>query len=146
MAFGVAGEQASGGRKRAMVADRGEGVAEFASLGSGVADAVGGEQRKIQGTGEIDRGAIAGFFFAMEMALQFDVDILAAEDADELIEMFRCASSIPAMAQSCGERAFGASGEADQSFGMLFEFLRGDRAFAFFARNFILVIRRQRFW
>ena len=75
MAFGVAGEQASGGRERAMVADRGEGVAEFASFGNGIVDAVGGEQRKIERAGEIDRGAVAGFFFAMEMALQFDVDV-----------------------------------------------------------------------
>ena len=32
-AFGVAGEQASGGGESAVMADRGEGVAEFASFG-----------------------------------------------------------------------------------------------------------------
>ena len=36
-----------------------------------------------------------------------------------------------AMAQGGGERSFVAAGEADESFGVLFEFLCGDRAFAF---------------
>jgi len=80
--------------------------------------------------GEIDGGTVAGFFFAMEVALQFDVDILGAENADELIELvFGFVAS--ALVQCCGERAFVAAGEADESFGVLFEFLRGDGAFAF---------------
>ena len=37
--------------------------------------------------GEIDGGTVAGFFFAMEVALQFDVDVFGAENADELIEL-----------------------------------------------------------
>ena len=130
MALGVAGEQASGGGERAMVADGGEGVAQFASFGSGVADAVGGEQRKMQRAGDVDGGAVAGFFFAMEVALQFDVDIFGAEDADELIDL--AASFVDAaLLQGCGERAFVAAGEADQAFGVFFEFLCADCAFAF---------------
>ena len=57
------------------------------ALASGVADSVGGEQRKIQRAGDVDGGAVAGFFFALEVALQFDVDVTAAEDADELIDL-----------------------------------------------------------
>ena len=40
------------------------------------------------------------------------------------------------MLQGCGERAFVAAGEADESFGVLFEFLCGDGAFAFFGAQF----------
>ena len=35
----------------------------------------------MQGAGDVDGGAVAGFFFALEMALQFDVDVVAAEDS-----------------------------------------------------------------
>ena len=52
-----------------MVADGGEGVTKFASLRDGVADSVSGQQGKVQRTGDSDGGAVAGFFFALEMAL-----------------------------------------------------------------------------
>ena len=87
--LGVAGEQAAGGHQRALVADGGEDVAELAVVRGGVADAVGGEQRKMQVAGDFDGDAVAGFFFAVEVALQFDVDIVGAEDAGEAID---CAS------------------------------------------------------
>ena len=67
-----------------MVADGGEDVAEFAVLRGGVADAVGGEQRKMQRSGDVEGGAVAGFLFAMEMALQFDIDIVGAEDVRQV--------------------------------------------------------------
>ena len=38
---------------------------------------------------------------------------------------------MPSLLQGCGEWAFVAAGEADQSFGVLFEFLCRDCAFAF---------------
>ena len=76
MTLGVAREQAAGGRKRAVVADGSEGVAKFASFGDGVVHAVRREQRKMERAGEIDSDAVAGFFFAVKMALQFDVNIL----------------------------------------------------------------------
>ncbi len=122
VALGVAGEQASGGGERAVIADRGEGIAEFAGFGDGIVDAVGGEQREMERAGEVDGEAVAGFFFAMEVALEFDVDILGAEDGDELIDLlpgFICA----ALLEGCGEWAFVAAGEADESFGVFFEFL-----------------------
>ena len=37
--------------------------------------------------GEVDGNAVAEFFFAMEMALQFDIDISGPEDADQVIYM-----------------------------------------------------------
>ena len=114
-----------------MVADGGEGVAQFAALRDGVADSVGGEQREMQRLSDVDGGAVAGFFFALEMALQFDVDILGSEDADELIDLAR-ASSMPPCCKGRGEWALVAAGQADEACGMFFEFLREDCAFAFF--------------
>ena len=128
--LGVAGEQASGGGERTVMADGSEGVREFAGFGDGVVDAVGRQQREMECLGQIDRNAIAGFFFAVEVALEFDVNILGAEDGDELIDLFSgflCA----ALLQGCGERAFVTAGKADQAFGVFFEFLCRDGALAF---------------
>ena len=77
-------------------------------------------------------GAVAGFFFAMEMALQFDVDIFAAEDSDELLDLL-AGFFDAALLQSCGQRAFRAAGQADQALGVFFQFFFADRAFAFFS-------------
>ncbi len=131
MTLGVARKHAPGSRERFVMADGGEGIAEFTGFGDGVVHAVGGQQREIKRAGEIDGDAVTGFFLALEVALQFDVDIVMAEDADELIEL---ASSFlgASLLEGCGERAFVTTGEADQAFGMFFEFLTGDRAFAFF--------------
>ena len=114
-----------------MVPNRGECIAEFAGFSSGVADAVGGEQRKIQRAGDVDGSAVAGFFFALEMALQFDVDVFVSEDGDESIDL---ATSFidAALLYGCGQRPFCTAGEADQAIGMLFEFFDADCAFAFF--------------
>ena len=38
-------------------------------------------------SGEVDGDAVAGFLFAVEMALQFDIDVLGAEDAEESIDL-----------------------------------------------------------
>src|SRR5579864_1903994 len=64
------------------------------------------------------------------MALQFDVDVFGAEDGDELVELitgFVDAASL----QGRREWTFNAASEADEAFGMLFEFLRSNCAFAF---------------
>src|SRR5580692_6856045 len=112
------------------MANRGESVAEFASFGSGVADSVGGQQRKIQRTRDIDRRAIAGFFFALEMTLQFNVDVAGAKDSYQLIDdspRFVDAT----LPQRSGQRAFRAAGEADESGSVLLQFVGTDRALAF---------------
>src|SRR5258708_40283949 len=67
----------------------------------------------------------------MEVALQFDVDVFVSENADQSVDL--TASFIDAaLLQGSGQRAFRAAGEADEAFGMLFEFLWSDCAFAFF--------------
>ena len=130
MALGVAGEQASGGGESAVMTDRGESITKLASFGGGVADTVSGEQRKMERAGNVDCGAVAGFFFALEMALQFDVDVAGAEDGYELINL--AASFIEAASLQGGcEWAFGTAGEADETMGVFFEFFLADGTFAF---------------
>ena len=61
---------------------------------------------------KIDGDAIAEFFFAMEVALEFDVDVVVAEDPDEAIDHF--AGFVRAtLFQSRRQRAFDTAGEAD---------------------------------
>ena len=86
MALGVAREQAARRHQRAMVADGGEHVAELAVVGGGVTDAIGGEQRKMKVAGDFDGDAVARLFFAMIVALEFDVNIVAAEDVGEAVD------------------------------------------------------------
>ncbi len=55
----------------------------------------------MQRVGDIDGGAVAGFFFAMEMALQFNVDVFLSEDGDELSDL--AAGFVDAaLLQGCG--------------------------------------------
>ncbi len=66
-------------------------------------------------------GAIAGFFFAMKMALQFDVHIIVAENPIRL-STWRAGFFDAALLQCRSERAFGAAGQADEATCVLFEF------------------------
>jgi hypothetical protein len=66
----------------------------------------------MEGAGEVDGEAVAGFFFAMEVALEFDINILGAEDGDEFVDGLMGFIRAPLL-QGCGERAFVAAGEAD---------------------------------
>ena len=65
------------------------------------------------------------------MALEFDVDIVRAEDADQLSES-SAGLVRTTLGQGGGKRAFVAAGQQDQAWGMFFKFLCRDRAFAFF--------------
>ncbi len=68
------------------MADGGKEVLNLAVICGRVADAIGGDHRQIQGTRDADRRLISPLFFALLMALQFDIDILAAEDARQLFD------------------------------------------------------------
>jgi hypothetical protein len=52
VALGIGCEQAAGSLQRAVMADRGEHVEHFALIGRGVVDAIGRQQRKLQGCGQ----------------------------------------------------------------------------------------------
>ena len=75
MALGIAREQAARFGQRGLVMQAGEDVEHFALRFRRVADAVGGDQGQLEAARELDGGLIARFFVAIEMALQFDVDV-----------------------------------------------------------------------
>ena len=112
MALGVDGEQPAGFMNGGLVADAGENVERFAGFGRGVAHAVGGEERQAVMAGEIDESLVERFFGAIVVALEFDEDVLCAEQFEEA--------------------GVGTRGEADQALRELGEFFGSGRAFAFF--------------
>jgi len=79
MPLGVDGEQAAGFVDGGLVADASEDVEGFAGIGSGMADAVGGEKREPVCACEIDEGMVQRFFGAVVVALEFDEDVFFAE-------------------------------------------------------------------
>src|SRR5580658_1101588 len=95
----------------------GEYVEDFALCLGRVADAVGGDEGQLEGAGEIEDGLVAGFFFAIEMALEFDVNVAGPEGAGEVGEGFGGG----AVLQREGERTFVAAGEAEEAVGELGE-------------------------
>jgi hypothetical protein len=84
----------------------------------------------VERAGKVDGEAVAGLFFAVKVALEFDINVLGAEDSDESIDLLPSFIDA-ALLQGCGERAFVTAGEADQSFGVFFKFLGRDCAFTF---------------
>ncbi len=114
LALGVALEEAAGLVERDVVADGGEDVEDFALVLGGVADAVGGEDGEMEGLGDAQGGLVAGFFGAVAVALQLDVDVVGAEDADELLDAL-AAGGFAAGGERGGEWAFVAAGEAEEA-------------------------------
>src|SRR5208282_897793 len=103
-----------GGCQRAVMANCSEGITQFASFRGRVADSIGGQQRKIQRAGNSNRGTVAGFFFTLEMTLQFDIDVARPKDCDQLIDAppgFFDAT----LPQSSRQRPFHAAREADEA-------------------------------
>ena len=62
---------------------------------------------------EFDGGLVAGFFGAVEVALEFNEDVAGAEGSDESVQ--RVGRRL--CAKSPGEGTFRAAGQADQAFG-----------------------------
>ena len=98
------------------VADAGEDIQRFAGFRSGVAHAVGGQEREVAGSGEIKERLVVGFFGAVEMALEFDIDVFCAVDVRDA--------------------RVGARGEADQAWGEFGKFFGSCGAFAFLCAHF----------
>ena len=135
VALGVTGEQASGGGQRAVMAERGKNVEHFSFLRQRVANAVGRQQRQSRGARDFESGLIARLFFAGKMALQFDIDIFAAEkfgeprNADEPA----CDSSLR---ERIRQRPFFAARKTNQACGIAGKFLFFYIAFVFSRAQF----------
>ena len=130
IAVGVDGEEAAGVVEVGVVADGGEDVEDFAVVRIGVADAVGGDDGEAQGAGEAEGGLVAEFLIAELVALELDVDIVAAVEGGELFEE-GAGCGFAACCEGGGERTFVAAGEADEAVGILGEVVEGGGAFGF---------------
>src|SRR5947209_1620683 len=131
MAFAVAREEFACGGERGVMVHAGEDVEYLAFVCVGVADAIRGEQRQLVCSGECGGGLIALFFFTEEMALQFNEDMVYAEDVHETFEAALCGVNA-SVAESSGERALLISGEQHESFGVLSELIERCCAESFF--------------
>ena len=92
-----------------MIADGRKEILNLAVVCSRVANAVGGDQRQIQRVRDADRSLISPFLLAFLMALQFDVDIFAPEEIDQLLDCF-ASFFFAAAGQCCRQRTFVSSG------------------------------------
>src|SRR5882724_3903039 len=113
-----------------MMPQAGENIQNFALRRQGVAYAVGGQQRKMQTAREFNRDLVAAFFFNGKVTLQFDVNILAAENGAQLLQTFPCAIS-SASAECIRKRAFVSTGKTNQSAARAFQFFCFNSALAF---------------
>ena len=112
------------------MAERREDIAEFALLGGGIANSVSGEKRKMEGAGDVDGDLVAKLLLAVEMALEFNVNVSMAEDVSEPFDV--TASFVRTTAsESMGERAFGPSGKTNKAGSMFAQvvFAHGSLAF-----------------
>jgi hypothetical protein len=130
MAVGIDGEEAAGVVEVDVMADGGEDVEDFAVLRIGVADAIGGENRKVEGAGKAQGGLVAEFLVGKLVALELDVYIVAAVEGGELFEE-GAAGGLAAGFERVGQRTFVAAGEADESLGVLGEVVEGGGTFGF---------------
>src|ERR1700691_1795429 len=122
MTLGVTRQQPASSGQCAVIADRSECVAEFTIFRGSVAHPIGREQRKIERPCDRDGGTVASFFFSVEMALQLDIHIAAAENSNQSLTLV--ASSLDAaVLQSGGQRPVRTAGQANESLGMLFQFI-----------------------
>ena len=69
-----------------------------------------------------DGGAVASFFLPVEVALQFDIHIAASEYAMSCLDLLASFFHAAMLQGSC-QRPIGAAGQANQTVGMLFQFL-----------------------
>src|SRR4051812_24977799 len=113
MALGIAREQPPSSIKRVVRADGGEHIEYFALGRSRVLHAIGSDDRQLEAARDRKRGMVACFFVAIEMPLQLDIDIFASKDAHELLDRAP-AFFDPTARERCRERAFVASGQADE--------------------------------
>ena len=74
-------QQAARRIERFAMTDAGEYIEDFALVRRRIVDAARRQQRQVERPRNADRRAVAMLFLAVEVALQFDVDITRTEDA-----------------------------------------------------------------
>jgi hypothetical protein len=80
--LGVLGKEFPGGVEMSVFADAGEDIENLAAGGARVLDAVGGDHWEAMRFREVAELLVGAIFSAEEMALDFHVDVFAAERID----------------------------------------------------------------
>ena len=106
-----------------MLADAGEHVVQRPLGLAGEAHAVGGDDRHPERLGQRDQHLVVPGLVALQVALHLDVDLLAAEDADQPVEQPADAVPIAAQQRPAGQR--------DQPADVAVEILERERALPF---------------
>ena len=104
VALRIRGQPAAGAHQRDVLADRGEDVEERPLFRRREADAAGRDERHAKRLGEADQRLVVVFLIALQVPLQLDVGIAAAERADDAIE--QAADAEPFGAAAAGGRAW----------------------------------------
>ena len=122
--------------QRHVLADGGEHVEQRPLFGRGKAHAAGGHHRHAERVGQARQRVVVVFLIALQMPLQLDIDVGAAEDADKAIEQAAHAVALGLQQRAArqgdepgGEPSSSSSVSAPSPFG---------------ARSFMREIRRQR--
>src|SRR6185312_2186555 len=100
--------------ERNVVSNGGKYIEDFALVLRGIADAVSGEDGQSKAFRDTNRSLVASFFRAIAVSLQLHVNVMAAEDVDEL------SHALPACGFSAGmqrgsEWTFFSAGQADEA-------------------------------
>src|SRR5215471_13310867 len=136
MPLGVLCEQASGSIQTAFVPDAGEDVGNLALRRRGVADSIGSQQRQMKLSRQIDRRLVARFLIAIEVALQFNINIFPAKNGDKLLKQLPRPGESTVF-QGMRQRAMFVAGKAYQSLSMILQFLQLSRChFVFWSAQF----------
>ena len=117
--------------------DAGEHVVERPLGLGGKAHAVGGQDRHPERLGQRDQHLVVHSLVALQVALDLDVDLLTAEDADHPVEQAADTMTIAVQQRAADQR--------DEPAHVAVEILSVSAPCPFGARSFIVVISRQRF-
>ena len=132
MTFGICGEGASGFVEVCVEADAGDEVEEFAFVAGGAGDAAGGEEGEAVCIGDVDAGGVRLFFTALEMALEFDEEVVFSECISEAGDGFMEERGVVGL-ECVEEGALVIAGECDQAGSGFCEFVPSDARASFWA-------------
>ncbi len=123
VALRIGGQPPAGAHQRDVLANRGQHVEQRPLFRRGKADAAGRDERHAKRLGETDQRVVVVFLIALQVPLQLDAGIAAAEDADDAIEQAADAEALGAQQR--------AAGHGDEAGGEAVELVERERALAF---------------
>ncbi len=101
-----------------MIANTAENVGDLPLGARRIANAICRQQRQFQLARDFDHGMIASFFIAIEMALQFGINVFAIKDFNQLFGGSFC-FAVSAVVEIVCERSIFRTRQTHQTFGIL---------------------------